>query len=488
MSIEETNQASLVDKAMSAFRWVAALRFLGQVISWLSTIFVIRFLAPEDYGIIALAEVIRTLMFFFSTMGLGQGLMKVEYISPGLVKKTLGLMVLINTLLFLIQFLSAPYVAKFYGSQELELVLEVLAFCYLLIPWSNIPSSLIARELDHKKTSQVTLVSNVLASALSLTMAYLGYGYWSLVAAILFTSVFNCICFNRLLNYPRIPSFHFEGTGEIFRFGAFIAMSDIFYVAYVKIDVALAGKYFDVAQIGLYGVAIQLATMLMSKSVPLFNIVALPAFARMNAIAGGSNAYLITTLRFASTVVFPIFLGVAMVGKELIFLVLGSNWVSISGLFTILVVTVPFRILAYVMVQAVLAAGGARVDMTNSFITLVFLIVALVALLPMGLSGVAYAWSLASLCLFGVTVFRGGRLLNLPMNQVLSAVAPPLLASIVMCLSIFVVGSQFPDTSEIVSLYKIPLGALVYGLFSWFFFRSRSEELMRVLFRLIGRA
>ncbi|MCP4466708.1 MAG: oligosaccharide flippase family protein [Halioglobus sp.] len=488
MAAEELNESNLVEKAMSAFRWVAALRFLGQMVSWLSTIFVIRFLAPEDYGIISLAEVLRTFLVFFSVMGLGQGLMKVKDLTPQLVQKTLGLMVLINVSLFVLQFFSAPYIARFYETPQLELVLQVLAFSYLFIPWTSIPSSLIARELNHKRTSQVTLVSNVLASALSLTLAYMGYGYWALVAAIIFTMVFNCVCFNLILSYPRIPSFHFKGTKEVFSFGAFIAMSDIFYVAYNKVDVAVAGKYFTIAEVGFYGVALQLATMLMSKSIPLFNVVAFPAFARMNAISGDSNEYLVTTLRFAATMVFPVFFGVAMVGEDLILLVLGANWVQISGIFTLLVISVPVRILAYVITPAILAAGGARLDMLNSLITLAFLTVALVLLLPLGLEGVAVAWSLASLCLFGVTVVRGGRLLNLPVKRVLAAAAPALVASIVMCLSIHVVNLQLPDVSPILSLYKIPLGICVYIAFSWLVFRQRSEELIRVTLRLMGRA
>lgn len=487
MSTEETDQANLVNKAMSAFRWVAALRFMGQLISWLSTIFVIRFLAPEDYGIITLAEVLRTFLVFFATMGLGQGLMKVAEITPQLVQRTLGLMVLINTILFLIQFFSAPFIAAFYEAPELELVLQVLAFVYLLIPWTSIPYSLIARELEHKKTSQVLFVSSVLSSALSLTMAYLGYGYWSLVAAIMFGAVLNCIWYNFLLSYRRIPSFNFRGTGEVAKFGAFVAISDIFYVAYVKADVAVAGKFFDVAEIGLYGVAVQLATMLMNKSIPLFNVVAFPAFARMNAMSGDSNEYLITTLRFASALIFPVFLGVAMVGEDLILLVLGEDWVQIAVLFMILVVTVPFRVMAYIITQAVLAAGGARLDMINSAITLIFLLIALVALFPIGLEGVAIAWSLASLCLFLVNVIRGGRLIKLSAKRVVSAFSPALLASLVMCLVIYLVDRQFPDASAIVSLYKIPLGALVYALFSWVFLRRSSEELIRVLFRLMGR-
>lgn len=488
MASEEINQANLVNKAMSAFRWVAALRFLGQLVSWLSTIIVIRFLAPEDYGIISLAEVLRTFLGFFSIMGLGQGLMKVKDLRPELIQQTLGLLVLINAGLFLLQFFSAPYIASFYDTPELVLVLQILAFSYLFVPWTSIPNSLIARELDHRKTSQVTLISNVLASVLSLTLAYLGFGYWALVAAIIFTMVFNCVCFNLVHSYPRIPSFNFAGTKEVFSFGAFIAMSDIFFVAYNKVDVAVAGKIFDIAQVGYYAVAIQLATMLMAKSVPLFNMVAFPAFARMNAMSGDSNEYLLTTLRFAATVVFPVFLGVAMVGEDLILLILGSDWVQISGLFTVIVISVPVRILAYVIAPAILATGGARLDMVNSLITLVFLTVGLAVLLPLGLYGVAIAWSLTSLCLFVVTVVRGGRLLKLPVRTVLAAVSPALLVSLVMCLAIYIVDIQFPAVSPLLALYKIPLGAVVYIVASWFLFRTRSEELTRILFRLMGRA
>jgi O-antigen/teichoic acid export membrane protein len=487
MSLEEIDQSNLVDRAMSAFRWVAALRFMGQMVSWLSTIFVIRFLAPEDYGVLSLAEVFRTFLVLFSTVGLSQGLMKVELLTRPLIQKTLGLLFIVNLCLFLLQFFLAPYAARFYGNNDLEMVLKVLAFTYLLIPWTSVPSSLVARNLDHKKTSKITFVTDVLASCLSLTLAFLGYGYWALVAAIVFTAVFNCFWFNRIIEYPKIPSFIPTGTEELFKFGAFVALSEVLFVAYNRVDVVIAGKFLDIAEVGLYGVAIQLATMLMIKSVPLFNVVAFPAFARMNDAAGSRNEYLLTTLGFASTLIFPVFLGVAMVGEEIIGLVLGNKWLAVSGLFGIIVVSVPFRILAYVISPAMLAAGGARTNMSNAFITLVFLTAAIFALLPLGLPGLGIAWSLASVCIFGLTIIRGGRLLTLPLRDIFVSISPALFAALLMCVAIYIVDLQLPTVSGLVALYKIPLGGLVYVLIFWCFFRGRSEELVRVLMRLMGR-
>jgi len=487
MPLEEIDQSNLVDRAMSAFRWVAALRFMGQMVSWLSTIFVIRFLAPEDYGVLSLAEVFRTFLVLFSTVGLSQGLMKVECLTRPLIQKTLGLLVIVNLILFLLQFFLAPYAARFYGNDDLEMVLKVLAFTYLLIPWTSVPSSLVARNLDHKKTSKITFVTDVLASCLSLTLAFMGFGYWALVAAIVFTALFNCFWFNRIIDYPKLPSFIPKGTEELFKFGAFVALSEVLFVAYNRVDIVITGKFFDIAQVGLYGVAIQLATMLMIKSVPLFNVVAFPAFARMNDATGNRNEYLITTLGFASTLIFPVFLGVAMVGEEIIGLVLGNNWVQVSDLFVIIVVSVPLRILAYVISPAMLAAGGARINMTNAFITLIFLTSVIFALLPLGLSGVGIAWSLASVCVFGLTVVRGGHLLALSLKDIFSSISPALFAALLMCAVIYVVDMQLSNVSGLVGLYKIPLGGFVYTFVFWYFFRGRSEELIRVLMRLMGR-
>jgi teichuronic acid exporter len=487
MSSEDIDQSSLVNRAMSAFRWVAALRFMGQLVSWLSTIFVIRFLVPEDYGVMTLAEVFRTFLVLFSHVGLSQGLMKVENLTRPLIQKTLGLLVAVNIVLFLLQFSLAPYAARFYGNEDLEMVLRVLAFTYLLIPWTSVPSSLVARNLEHKKTSKITFVTDVLASGLTVTLAFLGFGYWALVSAIVFTSVFNCFWFNRIIDYPKIPSFIPKGTEELFKFGAFVALSEVLFVAYNRVDVVIAGKFFDIAQVGLYGVAIQLATMLMIKSVPLFNVVAFPAFARMNSESGDRNDYLLTTLGFASALIFPVFLGVAMVGEELIGLVLGSNWIQISGLFAIIVVSVPFRILAYVISPAMLAAGGARVNMMNAFITLLVLTIAIFAMLPIGLTGVAVGWSIASVCIFLLTIVRGGHLLNLPLKSIFSTILPAIVTSLLMCASIHAVAIQFPGVSGALALYKIPFGAAVYVLLFWSFYRSRSEELVRVFMRLIGR-
>ncbi len=48
--------SQIVDKVLSGARWATVLRLTGQAVSWLSTIIVVRYISPDDYGLNAMLE------------------------------------------------------------------------------------------------------------------------------------------------------------------------------------------------------------------------------------------------------------------------------------------------------------------------------------------------------------------------------------------------------------------------------------------------
>ena len=52
MPLDET---SFRTKVLRGFLWVGVGTFMGQLISWVATILVIRILVPSDYGLMAMA-------------------------------------------------------------------------------------------------------------------------------------------------------------------------------------------------------------------------------------------------------------------------------------------------------------------------------------------------------------------------------------------------------------------------------------------------
>ena len=51
---------NLRTKVLSGLRWIAVAKFSTQLISWASTIVVMRLLQPDDYGLMAMAVIFHS--------------------------------------------------------------------------------------------------------------------------------------------------------------------------------------------------------------------------------------------------------------------------------------------------------------------------------------------------------------------------------------------------------------------------------------------
>ena len=63
-------------KVISALRWSAIGRIIGQAATWASTIIVIRLLTPEDYALIALSSLVIGFSEILREVGLGAAIIQ----------------------------------------------------------------------------------------------------------------------------------------------------------------------------------------------------------------------------------------------------------------------------------------------------------------------------------------------------------------------------------------------------------------------------
>ena len=73
---ETSVAASLKKRALSGMRWTVSARVLVQLITWPSTIVVMRLLNPRDYGLVAMSTVVIGFVSLFGEPGLAAGLVQ----------------------------------------------------------------------------------------------------------------------------------------------------------------------------------------------------------------------------------------------------------------------------------------------------------------------------------------------------------------------------------------------------------------------------
>ena len=87
-------------QVVSSLKWVAAAKFIGQICTWAITIFVIRLLEPEDYGLLALAGAVMGLVTLVNEMGLGSVIVQKTNLARAIIEKILGLLIVVNLVFY----------------------------------------------------------------------------------------------------------------------------------------------------------------------------------------------------------------------------------------------------------------------------------------------------------------------------------------------------------------------------------------------------
>ena len=181
MDISALNQEVDADdfgkRVKSAVFWRSGTQILSQLISWGSTLAVIRILEPSDYGLFAMTSVVLVFLNFLNGYGFVSALIQSEKVEPIRIRQAFGMLILLNAGLAAIQFFAvAPLAAAYYEESVVGEMLRWQSLIYLSTPFLILPEAMLTRNLDFKKPAIVNLTSAFVGAAVALGMEFNGYG------------------------------------------------------------------------------------------------------------------------------------------------------------------------------------------------------------------------------------------------------------------------------------------------------------------------
>jgi O-antigen/teichoic acid export membrane protein len=425
---------TLAAQVRTAVIWRSGSQVLTQIVSWCSTLIVIRLLAPQDYGLFAMAQVMLVLLSTMNGWGLASALIREEEVSEERLRQTLGMLVLLNCGLSLAQFLAAPLVALWFGQPEVTNLLRVLALLYLAVPFCALSHAIMSRRMDFRRPAQVRLAAALAGAITALTGALGGWGVWTLVAAPLVMILTEAIGMTWASGAPIRPSFRFTGAGHIAGFGGVMTMTQLFWFVQSQADVMIAGRVLDAHTLGVYTTGLFLAQLLAAKFVPPINEVAYAAYSRRHASGeeGAGAEPLLATIRLVMLVALPAYAGIAAVAPVLVPVLLGTQWLEAIPLLPILCAAMAMMTLQILFAPATNARGVPVAALRIAILGSVIMPIAFFTGSHFGVIGFAWGWVGGMGLLTALTVRLSGRILGLRLDALARAVAPPLAAGLVM--------------------------------------------------------
>ena len=479
-----SEKLSFGDRVRKALIWRSGTQILAQVISWGSTLAVIRILDPADYGLFAMTQVVLVFLSFLNGYGLASSIVQSDELDPVRLRQAFGALLLLNGSLAILQFLLAPLAAEYYRQPIVADLLRMQAVIYLATPFIVLPEALMARNLEFKKTALVNLLSAVVGAIVALSCAWSGLGVWTLVyaaIAIFWTQAIGLFLAAKMYIWP---SFNFGGAGDMFKFGGTVMLAHIFWTIQSQSDVFIASRWLTPYEVGLYAEAVFLTALLASKFIPPLNEVAFPAYSRIRSDLVALKRSFLKAVRLIMLVACPIYLGMAASAEELVHVVLGEKWLAMVPLISVLALVMPLVTLQILFAPLNNALGrpeiAARVTMFGAAVMSLSFWIGV----QFGLMGLAYAWVAGMPLLTAFTFYLSKGHLQLGVGEMLRAISPSLFASCVMALLVHFAGEaiqSLPVIARLVTLLAI--GAASYGAILFVFARPTLIELLELIRR-----
>jgi len=457
---------SLAAQVRTAVIWRSGSQVLTQIVSWASTLIVIRLLAPEDYGLFAMAQVMLVLLSTMNGWGLASALIRETEVTEERLRQTLGMLILLNFGLALVQFLAAPLVALWFEQPEVADLLRVQSLLYLAVPFCALPHAILSRKMDFRRPAQVRLAAALTGAATALTGALSGWGVWTLVAAPMVMLLTEAIGMTWAARAPVRPSFRFTGAGHIAGFGGVMTATQLFWFVQSQADVMIAGRVLDTHTLGVYTTGLFLAQLLAAKFVPPINEVAYAAYSRQQGTGpqGMGPEPLLATIRLVMLVALPAYAGLAVVAPVLVPVLLGEKWIEIVPLLPILAMAMAMLTLQILFSPATNARGFPGIALKVTMLGSVVMPAGFLIGSQWGVTGFAWGWVGGMATLTAATILLSRRALGLQLGGLMRAIAPPLVAALAMAAGVALALRWLPPAIDLLALgIAVSLGVALYG-------------------------
>jgi PST family polysaccharide transporter len=271
------------------------------VLQFVTTLLLARILAPEHFGVLAIALVVQTIAMNVTELGataaLGRADRDPAEIAPTIF--TIGLVT--SAAITAAVFAGAPLLAGAMGDPSAAPVVQIMAFTILLSGLSGVPAAMVWRNYLQRPRALVEIAGALCTLALAIPMALDGWGAFALAWSRLGGQLLTTIGYWRVTPQRFLPGFRRAEAAYVLRLGLPLALANLVVFATLNLDYVIVGRTLGTAQLGVYLLAFNLASLPSSLITAVIRTVAIPTFGRLHKagmLAGaapaafGSVAYL----------------------------------------------------------------------------------------------------------------------------------------------------------------------------------------------------
>ena len=340
--------------------WLFLFEALKAASQLIITIILARLLSPSDFGVVAVALVCVSIIESFSEFGIQTTLIQRVSRDPEILQTAWSLMFLRGVFLCLLTIMIAPFVSQLLGAPEASIFIVALSFKFLLVGLTSPNAWILARDFKFRQDFLYSSSGIAIRFIVMISIAYWLQNAWVIVIGALAMPMTRLVVSH--VFFPLKPEFKLERrfVAEIYKFSKWLFLSQMVHVIYRGFPVALIGRYLGLDDVGFFRIADQMGNFLVQIMRKISGRVLIPAVSQLNREDLGYTRQFLDTISVTSFVILPVcFIG-AFLSEEIVLVLIGEKWISVSSILAVLMVTGANQALIQVVISFMVGLGDTK--------------------------------------------------------------------------------------------------------------------------------
>jgi len=458
-------ETDLKKKTVSGLFWKMAERISTELIRMVVMIVLARILMPEDYGAIAMVVVFISICDVILVNGLSSPLIQKKDADSVDFSTIFYCSIILGIILFVIVYLTAPAIARFYQMDILRPVLRVLSIGILLSAIGSVQNAYVSRVMQFKAFFFASLIGLTISGVIGIWMAYQGYGIWALVGQILSNHIVNIIVVFIFIRWLPTLEFSWSRFKGMWSFGWKIFFAALINNLFKDIRTILIGKFYTSKDLAFYNQGSQYPQLVVQTVNTSINSVLFPAIAKIQDDIPAVRAFLRRSIKLGSFLLFPLLLGFAATAEPLVLFFLTEKWLPSVPYIQVLCLALFLSPISTPSQQAIKAIGYSGVTMKQELIKKSVYLLLIIGGLFISVWGVVIGSAIGEIWCVLVNTFPCKKYLGYSFSDQVKDILPNLLMAGAMALIVYLI--NFIGLSPLPTLaIQLPMGVILYWGFS----------------------
>lgn len=447
-------------------------------------------LAPKDFGLVGMATVFTAFLSMLGGLGFDSAIIQNRTLSQRQLSTLFWIRLAIGILIGGLLAASAPLIAAFYREPRLSPVLQALSFIFVSSSLYQVHRTSLRKELRFGAIAVNTVTSVLASGALGITLAFLGFGVWSLVLQSISMDLISALLFLRAHPWKPHLTIAWKETAPVVRFGITMASGSLILYLQRNIDSLMVGRLLGAVALGYYSLAYRIMYAPVRQISYIFTDVLFPSLSSIQNDRQLLARNYTRCVKVIALLTFPLMTFVTLFSHEIVDTLFGQQWTEAGTVIGILAPAGALQSVTQIAYVIFPVLGRPKLSVAQYSIGCLLIALGVALGSRWGVEGTAWGVLCAGLasCLIAITLVH--RLLSIPPSEVVHTYRSALAISAALVALSSLVHTLLPSTgtaSRWILAAQGTVGLLLYSALLLLLERKEINSLRDVLGRSLSK-